>query len=740
MDIFLPPGGIPDRIGPLHRFLPPMEQGVVAHALTDLDSRGEVVLDPFGASPPLIRDLAAAGKRILVAVNNPVTRFVLRHTLQPFRISDLQATLAHMATAPKDGSRMELFLLDLYRTRCSRCGTSISADFFVWERENRTPVLKAYTCTSCGLAVEEAVTADDQQLALSFEGRGLHYALALQRVVPARDPDQRHAEAALAIYPGRALYALTALMNKLDQMSLDASQQATMHALLLSGFDAGNALWDHPEGRARPLKLSPSAFYREVNLWRAMERAVSEWALVGSGIACVEWSKGAIPEAGGVALFAGAIRDLAPELPSGSVDEIITVLPRPNQPYWTLSALWSAWLWGRDAAAPIMASLRRRRYDWGWHATALRAALNHTRPLMEGGGPVMAFMPEAEPGFVSAALAGFDKAGFAITGRAMRQDMAQALFRWTAASSVTLPVEEQILAQRSKAAVVDLLRSRGEPTPYAMLHAAVWSDLAQRRLLSSSWQKVGTPPIAQVGEAMERVLKDRNTFSRMDPWTEVESGSYWLADSRRVEAPLADRVEALVVKQLRQVEALSAIELERNVARALPGLLTPDRSLVLACLRSYAEHQAEKEIWRMRDQERREARDRDCDQIRTTLMNLGKRLGFTIREKKSIEWREGMGRIAYRFRVQVTAAMEEILVDDREPNLTLVLPGGRSSLVTEKARRDQRIKAWLERGNCVVKFRHVRRLAADRKLRRENFAECLVLDPPEQQDPQMRLL
>ncbi|MGD8815533.1 MAG: hypothetical protein PVI78_13760, partial [Anaerolineales bacterium] len=283
MDIFLPPGGIPDRIGPLHRFLPPMEQGVVAHALTDLDSRGEVVLDPFGASPPLIRDLAAAGKRILVAVNNPVTRFVLRHTLQPFRISDLQATLAHMATAPKDGSRMELFLLDLYRTRCSRCGTSISADFFVWERENRTPVLKAYTCTSCGLAVEEAVTADDQQLALSFEGRGLHYALALQRVVPARDPDQRHAEAALAIYPGRALYALTALMNKLDQMSLDASQQATMHALLLSGFDAGNALWDHPEGRARPLKLSPSAFYREVNLWRAMERAVSEWALVGSG-------------------------------------------------------------------------------------------------------------------------------------------------------------------------------------------------------------------------------------------------------------------------------------------------------------------------------------------------------------------------------------------------------------------------------------------------------------------------
>ncbi|HEY71242.1 MAG TPA: hypothetical protein G4O08_11735 [Anaerolineae bacterium] len=740
MDVFLPPGRIPDRIGPLKRFLPPMEQGVVTRALEDLEPGGDVVLDPFGASPQLVRELAAAGKRVLIAANNPVTRFVLRHTLEPIPINVLQTALAHMATTPKDGSRMEPFLLDLYRTRCSRCGETISADFFVWDREEHTPVLRAYACASCGLAVEEAATEEDRRLAQSFEGRSLHYALALQRVVPARDPDQRHAEAALAIYPGRALYALTALMNKMDRLSLDAGQQPAMFALLLSCFDAGNALWDHPEGRARPLQLSASAYYKEANLWRAMERAVSEWALVDNRIACDAWSPGKDPEAGGVALFPGAVRDLAPNLPAGSVDEIITVLPRPNQAYWTLSALWSAWLWGRQTATPIMAALRRRRYDWGWHATALRAALNHARPVIKGGGPVMAFIPEAEPGFISAALAGFDKAGFAITGRALRQDMGQALFRWTAASSVTLPIEEQVLAQRSKAAATDLLRSRGEPTPYAILHAAVWSDLAQRRLLSSCWQKVGTPPLAQVGDAMESALEDRNDFSRLDPWSEIESGSYWLTNPRRTEPPLADRVERLVVDLLRQFDALSAIEVESRTAQALPGLLTPDRGLVLACLRSYAERQAGMETWRMRDQERREERQRDCDQIGTVLMDLGKRLGYAVRKKQCIEWRVSKGPLVYRFQIQASAAMGEILADAQEPRLTLVIPGGRSSLLNEKARRDARIKAWLERDNCVVKFRHVRRLAADRKLRRENFAECLVLDPPEQQDPQMRLL
>ena len=740
MDVSFPPGRTPEWPGPLQRFLPPLEEGVVTNALAELGAVGDLVFDPFGASPRLVREAAAAGRRVLVAANNPVTRFVLEHTLSPFKLSELQSALAHIASAAKDGSRMEPFLLDLYRTNCSRCGEVLAADMFIWEKEAHTPVLKVYACAECGNAVQEVVSQADQDLALSFEGRGLHYALALQRVVPAQDPDRLHAEAALAIYPGRALYGLTTLLNKLDQLSLPDPQRSAAQALMLSAFDSSNALWDHPEGRERPLQLSPSTQYREMNVWRAMERGVAEWVVAGPVIECSSWDQGELPEAGTVALFAGPVRELASQLPAGSVQQVVTVLPRPNQAYWTLSALWAAWLWGRKVAAPIMAALRRRKYGWAWHATALRAGLNHVRPVMEGGGPVMAFMPEAEPGFVVASLAGFDKAGFAITGRALRHDTNQAMFKWTAASMVTLPVEEQLVAQRIKAATTELLRQRAEPTPYALLHAAVVSDLAQRRLLSASWQRVGSPPLSLVGTELATVLEDGEVFIRLDQRTEVETGIFWLKEPRGVQAPLADRVEALVLERLRQGGQVSELEIEKHVGLALPGLLTPDRSLMMASLQSYAEALEGQDEWRLREDETEESRSQDCARIKEQLVDLGKRLGYSVRGDDPIEWRELKKKIAYRFHVQETAAMQMILEEESEPAITLVLPGGRGALVAEKSRRDARIRLWIEAGNSIVKFRHIRRLVDDAKLQRETFAERLALDPVELQDPQLHLL
>jgi hypothetical protein len=724
----------------LQRFLPPLEEGTVASALNDLSAVGDLVFDPFGASPKLVREAAAAGRRVLVAANNPVTRFVLQHTLDPIRLPDLQSALARIASAPKNDSRMEPFLLDLYRTTCSRCGGIVAADMLIWDRAEGMPVLKVYACAECGNAVQEAASPADQELALSFEGKGLHYALALQRVVPVQDPDRRHAEAALEIYTGRAIYALTTLLNKLDQLELVGVRRNAVHALLLSAFDLSNALWDYPEGRARPRQLRHSAQFREMNVWRALERAVAEWAMPGPGIEYSPWQEGELPREGTVALFAGPVRELAPKMPRDSVQHMVTVLPRPNQAFWTLSALWASWIWGREVAAPIQAALRRRRYDWSWHATALRAALNHVRPVMEGGGHATSFIAEAEPGFVAASLAGFDKAGFAIAGRALRLDAAQAMFTWTAASSVTLPVEEGVIAQRIKAAMTELLRQRGEPTPYPLLHAAVWTDLAQRRLLSASWQKVGSPPLTMVGSELEVALEDEGAFTRLDRWTDVESGTYWMANPGMEAEPLADRVERLVLERLREADSISMLQLEGYVTQELRGLLTPDRDLMTVCLRAYATQVGENDAWVLDQHETQDARGEDCAGIVDLLIGMGKRLGYKVTGVDPVQWSSPEGKLAYRFRVQETAAMGAILSDDADPAITLVLPGGRAELVAEKTRRDARIRLWLEAGNCIVKFRHVRRLDEDPKLNLENFFECLNLDPAEQQDPQMHLL
>jgi hypothetical protein len=120
------------------------------------------------------------------------------------------------------------------------------------------------------------------------------------------------------------------------------------------------------------------------------------------------------------------------------------------------------------------------------------------------------------------------------------------------------------------------------------------------------------------------------------------------------------------------------------------------------------------------------------------LQEVGERLGYSVVQPQDILWRDGFGIDRYIFRVRSHAAFGEALRDAGE--VIHVLPGGRGPLVAEKARRDPRLRAWLQAGLRVVKFRHVRRLAAETTLTRDNLEERLALDPIDESDPQLPLL
>lgn len=739
MDIPFPPGVPTALAGPLARFLPPLEEGTVRRALESFGRPGDLVLDPFGASPRLVVEAALAGRAVLVAASNPISRFVLEHTASPFPLTLLQAALARLAAAPKDGTRLERFLLDLYATTCSRCGGRVIADVFVWEREADAPVLKGYSCEHCGHSAEEAASEEDRRRAAAHAGRGLQHARALEQVAPAGDPDRSHAEAALAVYPGRALYALITLVGKLEQLRLEGPLRQAAEALLLSAFDAANALWGHPEGRARPLQLTASPRFREANVWRAMERAAAEWAAGPTMVEVRAWPEGGLPEPGQVAVFPGPAREMVEALPKVAVQALVTVLPRPNQAYWTLSALWAAWLWGREAAATIKVALRRRRYDWAWHAAALRAALGGIAAALQPGIPVLAFMPEAESGFIAAALAGLDGAGFRLDGRALRAQDSQAVFSWRLEPAPARSPDPEAQTRLAEAAR-RILRQRGEPAPYVTLHAAGWSELAAERLLQPLWNKEDGNPVLALADAVPTILGDRSVFLRLGGGTEPESGLYWLVDPSGSSVPLAERVERLVLEALRATPLVEEIEVEARVCAALPGLLTPDRRLIQACLRSYAEQEPGTRRWRLRSEDEDETRRQDCLEVRRLLIDMGERMGFAVEVGERIAWKDRGGVPLYLFRVAELAAVGELLRDAGAPDVIHVLPGGRASLVAEMARRDPRLRDWLAVRGRVLKFRHVRRLAAETTLRPENLAERLALDPPEHSDPQLPLL
>jgi hypothetical protein len=738
MDLAYPPGYSPHDPGPLARFLPPLEQGSTIQVLKEFAPAGGTVLDPFGASPRLILEAAQSGYAVIVAANNPVTRFVLRHTLEPFPVSALQAALARIAAAPKDETRIEPFLNSLYLTECARCAAPVTAEFFIWNRDEDGPAAKVYACDRCNYAGESSTTDEDWGRAHAVSRRGLQHALALEQVAARGDPDRSHAEAALAVYPGRALFALITLVNKISQLGIEPALRPAADALLLSAFNDVNALWGYPEGRSRPRQLSASPRFREGNVWSALEGAVSTWAMDPTGVTFQPWPGDAPPDAGTVAIFPGSLRDLTETLADGSVDVLLTVLPRPNQAYWTLSALWAAWLWGREAAAPIKVALRRRRYDWAWHSTALHTVMAWLIPFLTPEIPVLALLPEAEPGFIAAALAGFDRSGFELTGRALRVNEGQAFLRWRV-SSKSGPRSSPTARRKSmRSAAEAVIAARAEPAPFALVHAAAWSDLAGNRVLAQAWEQDGGPPLTSLSEALETVLGDRDMFVHLGRGAEPESGQYDLAAPSGDGSPLADRVEAAVLAELRAHGERTIGSVDEKICRLFNGLQTPDKRLVYACVQSYATEDVQAGVWRLRDEDEADRRVQDCEEISSLLETLGTRLGYDIERGETIVWTE-RGTKAFEFRVLETASFGSP-DSPAGGRLVFVVPGGRAVLVAEKTRRNPALKAWLEQTSTVIKFRHVRRLAAEAGLTREGLLERLAIDPPQHHDPQLPLL
>jgi hypothetical protein len=740
MDVSYPVGTAPDQHSPLTRFLPPLDEGSVRRAIAERGWEGRLILDPFGVSPRLVLEAAQSGAAVVAAVNNPITRFVLEHTLVPFNLNELQATLARLAATPKNGGRLELFLLDLYQTECSKCGAPVIADYFVWDRDLDRPTHKVFSCERCSFSGEALTNAADWNLAESFTQRGLHHAMALEQVATQGDPDREHAQAALSVYPARALYALITLMTKVAQMSWEPKLYAAAQALLLSAFDQSNALWGYPEGRSRPRQLSASPRYREINVWRALEAAVRIWAKDDPGIKFQKWTDGQLPDPGDVAVFPGPLRDLMKTFPKDSGAVVFTILPRPNQAFWTLCALWAAWLWGRDSAASIRMALRRRRYDWAWHASALRTVLSKLHTWYAGDQALLAFLPEAEPGFTAATLASLDGVGFRLAACAIRGDEGQAFFQWMKSDGDQPEVPVEISPPVLIEAVRDYLQQRGEPATFPLVHAAVWCHLAMNHQLAHLWEDEDTHPLSLVGEVLQQAISDRRHFQHLGRGTELESGQYWLVDAENAATPLADRVEKLVVEILRSRDGISAVELDQCVCDSLPGLLTPDRRLVHACIQSYALEQDEIGLWFLREEDQPDIRRADSEEIKQLLVELGSRLGFAVQQEETITWLDAQEAPVYTFVVMATATIGTALQTYADRSFTFVMPGGRAALVTEKARRDYRLRALLEDGLRVVKFRHVRRLAGEATLTEANLAERIAIDPPGYHDPQLPLL
>lgn len=749
------PGLKPADPGPLSRFLPALEEGVISAWLSQQPfdtARGGTsnwLLDPFGFSPRLVLEAARSGFRVLVTANNPVTRFLLEMSAKPPAQTEFVAALADLGAVKKGEERLAAHLQSLYLTTCEKCDKQIQAQAFLWRKGESAPYARIYECQHCKDSGEKPVTDEDVERARKIaETDALHRSRAFEKVVALHDEDRFYAEEAISHYLPRPLYVLTTIINRLDNLNLTSERKRALTALLLLACDAGNTLWtaQRPAERPRPKQLSTPNQFREQNVWLMLERGLTLWSETGSPVACEAWPA-KIPESGGILIFEGRLKGLADvvkkEIPIAAV---IGSVPRPNQAFWTLSALWAGWLWGKDAVEPYKVALRRRRYDWAWNATALHATFNHLRDLLPDGVPFFGLLPEPEPAFLTSAFTAAEAAGFSLQSVALRTEHDPVQIIWKnsppAKRKPGIEAGETLL----RATIHDYLVERGEPASYFHIHAAGLIALTEAGGLK--------PPQVEFDEALRKTnalfdlaLKGDGRFIHYSGGESVDTGMWGLSPSTSAPSTVAqggegreslsDRVEMAIVNYLQKNPSVLYLEIEAELYPRFPGLLTPSKGLIYAVLNSYAEKDSGS--WRLRAEDLASARRDELKTMYALVETIGGRLGYaTRREDKTLHWEEN-GLTTRTFQVMASALLGRALQNSTPAQRTvIVIPGGRAALAAYKEDRDPSLAAQMKK-HRLVKYRLLRSLLDMPILTRETFEEQIASDPVEKSAGQMMM-
>ncbi len=788
IDYFTPGKKTPAR-GPLARYGRPLPAGVATAYVEAHTEPGDVVLDPFCQSVAVLREATAAGRRAIAANFNPLHVLAVRWLLAPPDPGQLAAAVTRLGDTPKLDVPLREHIENLYRTACRQCQRPVSAGAFVWEREKDVPVEVTYECPACGRRETAPVEPGDLERLGAIEKRGLHYWYALDRIAPPDDVHRETAQRLLALYTPRNIYALTNLLLKIESLFADTPQEEWLKMVLLASLDRCSSL-DAPSGqRPRPRRLRRPPRFVERNVWRAFEQA-SE-AVPPLTTPPLRWTASprdlfrssllSLTAEGGANAFLEprTVRQLGRELPPESIALMVTSPPPLDPVLWSLSWLWVRWLWGDGRAAALTSLLNRRAGDWEWYWRAMAGTFRLLRERLRPDGCLVLAFEAGRPTPAAALMLAAAGAGLALESLCYQpEDGGQYRLVLGRGEGGTPPAPDvralagEVTGQVLEAAV-DVLRRRGEPLARHWLHLAAYDHLSRtghlRRVAALAREGFSALDFmsAQLDEGLERGLASGTLVCPTDGSGEEAcegreaEAAWWLGDPQPAAEPLADRVERAAHEVLRDTLAASDDDLAASIYARFPGLLTPEASLIAACLASYGEEitPGYRQL-RLADQPR--AREHQQAQSVVDAIKLGQRLGYGVglahrwREHawpggrlgdvlgdraKAIEplppfdvvWYEGE-EVRHAFVVISSAALHHLLSERRawagDVGRYIVLPDERAALLDFKQRRSP----WLRRrvaetGWQFIKARHLTWLAGAKSPDRHDLKKIVGLRP-----------
>jgi hypothetical protein len=732
-------GSTTEQRSPLERYLPVIPTGMIRKFLIDKVSSGGLLLDPFGSSPGSILEAARAGYRVIVASNNPIVSHMLRVLAGAYPKEHYQHILANLAATRKGDERLEKHFEDLYAVQCPDCGTNGQARAFVWVKGASAPNSAILDCRICKRRIEINISVESQQKLMGLSKGGMYRAMACERVAAINDPIRPRVEQALESYLIRPLYVIFTLLNRLEGLQLNIEDEALIQGLFISAFDAGNTLWPYPTSNLRPKQLGQSGHIRENNLWLALNEAVEDWSSQTSPVPIVNFPQ-LPPASGGITLFKGRYKELKQQLnPHISFDGVLVVLPRPNQAFWTLSAVWAGWLWGSAAVQPFRSALIRQRYDWQWYADALASITSRLSADISNDSPVLGIITEFEPPFLMSTLAAFDSGGYNLSGYSLDPELGIAQLVWKRRIKDPAPVGD--LRPAIRKAMLGHMKDRNQPVEYEVLTAAAGVALAEENFYQ-----------AQTGETSDRYNVTQNTlkaelvtagdYIRFRGQRTLETDIWWKTGLKVNRPSIDDQIELAVIEILLQTAGSSFPDLQIKLNELFPGLLTPGSELIRTILDSYGEIvDTTTGVWRLAARENPMTRQADLSEIQKTLRAVGEKFGYTVEGDTDLTWKDKTGDLTYHFAPVVNTCVTETMINNSYPaeKSILVIPASRTNLLLYKIEKNPLLYEAMIAGWRIIKFRHLRHISKEHQDEPEIWDMQLDMDPLEFKPIQMKM-
>jgi adenine-specific DNA methylase len=142
-----------------HKFWSRKTWNVVGEFIKTYSKEGELVFDPFAGSGVVGMEALKNKRRVIICDLLPIATEIARLTIKPVSENELFNAFKRVEAKVKNK------ILNLYKTRCRKCGASFPFTCSIWEN-NRMVEVRYQSCPQCGDKREEETPPTKEDLEL----------------------------------------------------------------------------------------------------------------------------------------------------------------------------------------------------------------------------------------------------------------------------------------------------------------------------------------------------------------------------------------------------------------------------------------------------------------------------------------------------------------------------------------------------------------------------------------------